>query len=203
MPIAAQSDNIQFEFKTKSDCVDNLLSVEPKNAIVSWSLNPQEIISKEEPFTASLDRRLNAALNCVKHGYKVGFHFDPLIMTENFETIYGRLFEMLTDTIPQEAVEFISISTFRCPQELLDCIRSRKAPSVILKGDFIKGLDGKARYFKGLRAKMLRFAVKSLRKQWKNAFIYFCMEHESLWKNLLETDPGCREDFEKSFPYYR
>ena len=202
MPIAASTDNIQFEFKTKSDCVDNLLMMPPKNAIVSWSLNPQEIIDKEEPLTASLERRLKAALHCTEHGYKVGFHFDPLIMTDNFQSIYGNLFNMLTDTIDEKDVEFISISTFRCPHELLDCIRRRSKPSVILKGDFIKGLDGKVRYFKALRVKMLRFAVESIRKRWKNAFIYFCMEHETLWEKLLDTDPGEREEFEKLFPFY-
>lgn len=202
IPIANNNDNIQLEFKTKSDNVSNLLNSNPKNVVVSWSLNPQEIISTEEPLTASLDRRLNAALNCVTHGYKVSFHFDPLILTDDFEKLYGNLIEKLTSIIPESSVEFISISTFRCPNDLLNSIRQRKSPSVLLKGDYIKGLDGKVRYYKALRGKMLRFAVENIRKNWRKAFIYFCMEHETLWQSIMNYDAGDRETFEKLFPFY-
>ena len=203
MPIAAESDNIQFEFKTKSDRVENLLQMKPINAVVSWSLNPQEIIYKEEPFTASLSRRLSAARACFLHGYKLGFHFDPLIMTENFNDLYAGLIDLLAETVDETSVEFISVSTFRCPPELLHCMRTRKMPSSILKGDFIRALDGKARYFKSVRAEMLRFVVDRIRKHWKKVFIYLCMEHQSLWEKLLFTDPGDRESFEALFPCYK
>lgn len=203
MPVAAETDNIQFEFKTKSDRVENLLNMRPVNAVVSWSLNPQEIIDKEEPLTAPLARRLEAARACSRHGYRLGFHFDPLIMTENFRELYSGLIERLTDSVAEGSVEFISVSTFRCPPELLDCIRRRKTPSSLPLGDFIRGLDGKARYFKAVRAEMLRFVLDRLRKCWKKAFIYFCMEHESLWEKLLAGDPGDRESFEALFPFYR
>ena len=70
VPEVNKLDNIQFEFKTKSDVVDNLLELNPKNCLVSWSLNPQKIIDIEEPRTASLERRLQACENVVRHGYK-------------------------------------------------------------------------------------------------------------------------------------
>lgn len=94
--------------------------------MVSWSLNPHSIIEKEEPYTASLDRRLKAAEIISSYGYKVGFHFDPLIMIDDFENVYGDLIENLTNRIKEESVEYISISTFRCPSELMNIIRERK-----------------------------------------------------------------------------
>ncbi len=68
----------QLEFKTKSAKVDQFLDVEHAgNVIVSWSINPQNIIAKEEHLTASLDQRLSAAERCLAAGFKVSFHIDP------------------------------------------------------------------------------------------------------------------------------
>lgn len=200
VPFVNKLDNILFEFKTKSDVIDNLLNLNPKNVMVSWSLNPASIIGQEEPYTAILERRLNAAEILSKYGYKIGFHFDPLIMTENFEKLYGELIENLTSRINEEAVEYISISTFRCPPELMNIIRQRKTSSILTKGDFIKGIDGKTRYFKSERIKMIRFVTEKIKKQWKKPFIYYCMEHGSIWEKILNYDPGEREEFETYFP---
>ena len=202
VPFVNELDNVQFEFKTKSDVVDNLLDLNPKNCLVSWSLNPQEISSLEEPYTASIERRIKAAEKVVEHGYKVGFHFDPLIMHENFESLYGELIENLTLRIKEASVEYISISTFRCPPELMNEIRLREKDSILTKGDFIRGLDGKVRYFKSERSKMIKFVLNKIRKEWKNVYIYFCMEHDSVWNNLMGYDPGDREEFEKYFPIH-
>lgn len=202
VPFVNKLDNILFEFKTKSDVIDNLLNLNPKNVMVSWSLNPASIIEKEEPYTASLERRLKAAETLSKYGYKTGFHFDPLIMTDNFEKLYGDLIENLTSRINEESVEYISISTFRCPSELMNIIRQRKNPSILTKGDFIKGIDSKTRYFKAERIKMIRFVTEKIKKYWKKPFIYYCMEHSSIWENILNYDPGEREEFEAYFPCY-
>lgn len=201
IPLANANDNIRFEFKTKSAQIKNLLNMNPKNVMVSWSLNPSEIIEREEPLTAPLRRRLDAMKTVTAYGYKVGFHFDPLILTDDFEQIYGTLIDELIASAPENMVEFISVSTFRCPPELLDIIRLRQADSILTKGDFVHGLDGKIRYFKALRLKMIKFVVERLRKEWKKPFIYLCMEHESVWKNICGYDPADRESFERLFPF--
>ncbi len=202
VPFVNNLDNILFEFKTKSDVIDNLLNLNPKNVMVSWSLNPASIIEQEEPYTATLERRLRAAETVSQYGYKTGFHFDPLIMTEDFEKLYGELIDNLTSRIKEESVEYISISTFRCPSELMNIIRQRKNPSILTKGDFIKGIDGKTRYFKAERIKMISFVTERLKKHWKKPFIYYCMEHGSIWEKILNYDPGEREEFETYFPCY-
>lgn len=202
-PVANNCADIQLEYKTKSAQINNLLNLNPKNVVVSWSLNPKEIISKEEPLTAPLYRRLEAAKKLSDYGYKVGFHFDPMIFCDDFEKLYGELIDELTSLIPETSVEFISVSTFRCPSELIDAIRARPSESIITKGDFVRGLDGKVRYFKALRARMIKFAIERLRLNWKKAFIYLCMEHESFWEKFIGYDPGTREEFETRFPFYK
>ncbi len=58
---AKKNKNVILEFKTKSKNVEWLLQNDiPRNVIVTWSLNPQEIIDNEEHLTASLEERLRA-----------------------------------------------------------------------------------------------------------------------------------------------
>lgn len=195
-----KADNLLFEFKTKSANIKNLLNINPKNMMVSWSLNPKEIIEQEEHGAASLDNRLKAAKICAEYGYKIGFHFDPLIYYKDFEKGYSDVIRKMTEAVPEGSIEYISVSTFRFIPELLDIVRGKFDKSLLLQSEYVKTLDGKMRYFKPLRVQMLDFFVKEVRKHWSDAFIYFCMEHESVWKKIMKYDPGEREDFEMFFP---
>ena len=105
-------------------------------------------------------------------------------MSDNFEKIYGELIEDLTSRIKEESVEYISISTFRCPYELMNIIRQRKNPSILTKGDFIKGIDGKTRYFKAERIKMIHFVTKKLKKGQNEILLYI---HNQIQFLLLLT----------------
>ena len=50
---------------------------------------------------------------------------------------------------------------------------------------------------------MIGFVTEKLKKQWKKPFIYYCMEHSSIWEKILNYDPGEREEFETYFPCYK
>jgi spore photoproduct lyase len=66
--------NAIIELKTKSVQVQNLLGFSPRNAVISWSVNPQEVIDREELRAPSLSDRLDAARRCMDAGYLIGFH---------------------------------------------------------------------------------------------------------------------------------
>lgn len=198
--IINRSDNILFEFKTKSANVGNLLNCNPKNLMVSWSMNPPSIMEAEEHGTARIQDRLKAASDCAAHGLGIGFHFDPLIYSANFEKDYAKVIETMCSSVPETSVNYISVSTFRFMPELLDIVRGKFESSLLLQGSYVKSLDGKMRYFKSQRVHMLDFFVREVRKYWKNVFIYFCMEHETVWERIMGFDPGEREEFEKYFP---
>ena len=89
-------EDATFEFKTKSSNIDNLLKVKHSgNIVVSWSLNPQKIIDKNEFFTAALSERLASAEKCVEAGYKIGLHFDPIIYFKGWENEYSEVIDLL------------------------------------------------------------------------------------------------------------
>ncbi|MDR0453673.1 MAG: DNA photolyase [Deferribacteraceae bacterium] len=200
-PVINNQDVIQFEFKTKSANIRNLLGLNPKNIVVSWSLNPQNIITDEEYATASLEDRLNAAKTCAEAGFKLAFHFDPVICCNGYAEDYSALILRLINVIPEYAVEYVSISAFRAPSLLIDRMRERKERSAILKGDLSLGLDGKFRYFKPLRRDILNDMLRLLNKHWTGVFVYYCMEHASVWEKNMGNDPGEKDEFEKLFPW--
>lgn len=203
VPVVNEYENIQFELKTKSANVSKLFNLNPKNMVISWSLNPENIIKNEEHGAASLKARLNAARELSSYGYKVSFHFDPVIYYEGFEKDYDNLIQLLAEYVDEKDVQFISVSTFRFIPELLSIVREKFGGSTLLKGDYIKSLDGKMRYFKPQRVHMLRSVVNSIKSRWSNVFVYFCMEHSSVWEKLQGYDPGEREDFENYFPFFK
>src|SRR6476620_3416176 len=94
IPYCIQQPNLRLELKTKSDCVDSLLNFDPKGrVVVAWSMNPQRVIDWDENDTASFAERLSAARRCQEAGYRLGFHFDPMIEYPGWETDYEMMLE--------------------------------------------------------------------------------------------------------------
>lgn len=203
VPIVNKLENIQFEFKTKSNNIANLLELNPKNIVVSFSLNTEYIAETEEHQAVSPIKRIAAAKTLSEYGYRVAFHFDPVIYYENWVKDYNNIIDSLLGAIPQRSVEYISISTFRCPPELLDIVRNKFDNSLLTRYCYITGVDGKKRYFKKDRVMLLSYVYKELKKCWSDTFIYFCMEHQSVWEKITMTDPGERKEFEKHFPWQK
>ena len=81
--------------------------------------------------------------------------------------------------------------------------RDGKGTAFSFPYDILKGIDGKTRYFKAERIRMISFVTERLKKHWKKPFIYYCMEHSSIWEKILNYDPGEREEFETYFPCYK
>ena len=116
--------------------------------IISWSINPETIIDKEEIKTARLNERLNAAKLASDAGFKIAFHFDPLIYFSNWEKEYRDLVDQIFDIIPQDRIQWVSFGTLRYINSLKDIVENRFPKSKIFLGEFVKGKDGKMRYIK-------------------------------------------------------
>ncbi|MDD3505328.1 MAG: hypothetical protein PHX65_02110, partial [Sulfurimonas sp.] len=90
---AHENPNVILEFKTKSDNINYFLENDvPKNILCTWSLNTPTIIENEEHFTASLDKRINAARRVADKGVKIGFHFHPIVEYEDYLNEYGEVY---------------------------------------------------------------------------------------------------------------
>lgn len=186
---AVAGKKMLLEIKTKTRSVRHLPDIRRSNALVSWSLNPGAFIRTEEFKSASLDDRLEAALEVVRKGYRLGFHFDPLLMLPDWEIKYAALFRKLTRRIPEKEVVWISLGSLRFPPALKKTLTARFPQSRITAAEFVKGLDGKMRYFRPARTEMYRKVYGMLRERWKDVFVYFCMENKTVWRDVTGFSP--------------
>lgn len=176
---------VRFELKTKSAAIDNLLDVPASPLVtVSWSLNPQPLIETDEPLTASLDERLDAARRCAGHGYSLGFHFDPLIACEDWEREYKELVDRLFETVGGYPISWISLGTLRFNKDLKTIAEQRFPQSRIFLGELLPGMDGKMRYPRALRRTMYRKLIDWIRHYNRETWIYLCMEDKEMWREV-------------------
>jgi len=110
VPFFAGLPNGFLELKTKSDCIANLEGLDHGgHTIVSWSVNSKRICMSEEEKAPTLEERLAAALRCRKWGYKLGFHFDPLIYYDGWEQEYREAVREIFHTVGPAGVTWISL----------------------------------------------------------------------------------------------
>lgn len=192
LKIFSSYPDIVFEFKTKSSVVQNLLKAKsnPSNIVVSWSLNPQSIVSREEPYTALIKERLAAMEMIQKKGYKIGIHFDPLIITEGWKELYDGLIEEIRGVLNPNSLAWWSIGALRFPASLKKHIFQHQ-DSRLFDGELIKGFDNKFRYFRPLRRELFSYISQSIRRKISSSVpLYLCMEDVEMWEDILpEIEP--------------
>ncbi len=184
--------------KTKSNHVEHLLELpHGGKTVISWSVNPQEIIKKEELKTATLNERIKAARMASDAGYKVAFHFDPMIDYPDWEKGYQGLVEEIFDNVPPERVAWISLGTLRYISSLKSIVDERFPNSRVFLGEFVPGIDGKMRYLKKIRQRLYRNVQQKIEKLAPNVPPYLCMESSQLWKNSMPKKPETAPEMEK------
>ena len=180
-----------LELKTKTAAVENLEGLDHGGrTIVAWSLNSPAIMAKEEIRTASLEQRLAAAANCAAWGYKLAFHFDPIIYHRDWKQGYADTIKMLFATVPKEHIVWISMGCLRYLPALKKIAGQRFPNSRFFQEEFIEGLDGKARYFRSLRVEMYDHLYQLLQHYTEpGTCIYLCMENNEIWKEVFGFIP--------------
>lgn len=90
-------------FPTKFDMVGDLLNLDHKGKIiVRMSVNPEEIINKVEFGTSRLKGRIEAINKLKQAGYKIGILIAPVILVENWKTLYLQLIQRLSTELTEE-----------------------------------------------------------------------------------------------------
>jgi len=195
----AKLPNALLELKTKSKHVEHLLELpHGGKTLISWSLNPDTVIEKEEHKTARLQERLNAAKIASESGYKIAFHFDPLIYYSGWEKGYQDLVDQIFDTIPQNRISWISLGTLRYISSLKSIVETRFPNSNVFLGEFIKGKDGKMRYLKKIRQLLYRNVQQKIYKLAPKIPTYLCMEKSSVWEKTMPYHPSSSNEVENN-----
>ncbi len=198
MPFLRKRKQTVLELKTKTIHIENLLGLDHGGAIiVSWSLNTEEIIQSQERGTAPLKRRISAACRMIGDGYRVGFHFDPLIFYPGWEDGYRSVVDLVAESIPPSSISWISIGSLRYMPQLKNSAYKRWPDTRIFSQEFIPGLDGKMRYMQDIRVEMYSKMTGWLRAYSEGLFIYYCMESMDVWDKTLGFAPSSNAELKK------
>lgn len=191
VPFFRSLPNAVLELKTKSAQVANLRALDHGgHTIVSWSLNPDRVIRNEEFKTATLGERLGAARRCQEWGFRVGFHFDPLIYYEGWERDYEEVVRDLFRYVDPDGVCWISLGCLRFTPHLKDIVRRRFPRSAVPQGEFVPGHHGKLRYFRPVRDEMYAKMRAWIGENAPQVFVYLCMENRAVWERSFGRAPA-------------
>ncbi len=188
--------NTLIEFKTKTSHIDRFLDSFDRHVVVSWSLNPQTIVDREEFRADPVLNRLQAAQRCQEKGFLLGFHFDPILHVDHWESLYEELIRQMFSHVDGSRIAWISLGSLRYPPILKEVIQRRFPKSRIVYEEMVRGLDGKMRYPKPLRVEMYKRIYSWLKEQHSDLFIYFCMESPDVWDRVMGKHPENNEELD-------
>ncbi|MFH0959435.1 MAG: radical SAM protein, partial [Pseudomonadota bacterium] len=181
--------NATLEFKTKSDNIEPFLGLKsPKNIIVSFSVNAFSFSKTEEIRAASLERRINAASRLASQGFKVGFHFDPIVPFEGWQESYGKTVDVIFSAVSPGSIVWISLGVLRFVPKLKEVISSRFGPLKYFYDSFSPGLDGKFRLSRERRIDVYKNLARKIKSYGSSILIYLCMESPGIWRDSLDLE---------------
>lgn len=179
-----------LEIKSKRPEIGGLLSLGPNPQVIfAWSLNPEEVIAAEEKLAAPLTARLKAARAAAAAGFRVAFHFDPLVCFPGWEEAYRRTVDALGEAVPSASLAWISLGGLRFLPGLRPLIHQRFPQSRVAAQEMVRAPDGKLRYYKSIRVEMYGRLRQYLSETVPGMQPYLCMESPRLWQEVFGFTP--------------
>ena len=191
-----------LELKTKSSRVEHLLCLEHKGkTVVSWSLNPEDVVKKEELYTATLSERLDAMQKVQNAGYLIGLHFDPMIHYPDWQKGYKQLIRQIFSFLRPEQIAWISVGSLRFNPEMKRLIERNHPQTRITLSEMVSADDNKTRYVKPLRLQMYKLLYDELKRHLRGepVMVYLCMERWDVWERVFGHSPHGPEELDYLF----
>ena len=165
-----------LELRTKIDNVAHLPDNPPANVLVTYSLNPPEVIKRVEPGTATFERRLEMAGILYSKGYRVGLRIDPIIPTKAFAPAYRELPALVQNNLGWDKVDRVFIGALRFDGALLTRMSTLPQASLLLDAEYIRCPDGNYRPHKHARTAAYRSISNAIREHAPDLHISISME---------------------------
>lgn len=188
--IFSRTNRHVLELKTKTVNIRGLLDLNHnERTIISFSMNAPTISRNEELKAPSLKKRLAAASEAAEAGYRLAFHFDPMILHQGWKDGYEKTVHDIFSSVPAERIAWFSMGAFRYLSSLKEIVRRRFPDCRIMEEEFILAPDGKMRYLRPLRVEMYRHLLEKIREADPNACVYMCMENPRVWTEVFGYNP--------------
>jgi spore photoproduct lyase len=174
---------------TKSASVGNLLGLDHGgHTILSWSLNPAEVIAAFEVGTPPLAARIEAMKRCVEAGYPVRAVLMPIIPVPGWAEIYAGFLQGLLAEVPLDRITLGGICSYRAARGIME---HRIGRSNAISDAFDPNgpsPDGRLRYTARLRTDLYLHMIGIIRSRAPNLDIGLCLEEKRVFQALGLTD---------------
>jgi spore photoproduct lyase len=192
--------NVLLELKTKSDNVGYFLEGGiPPNVVCSWSLNTPAVIANEEHFTATFERRVDAARRVADAGVKVAFHFHPMVYYDGWDRDYTEAASLLMERFGANEVLFVTFGSVTLIKPVIRKIREVGNPTKILQMELVPDPHGKMTYPDDVKVEMFK-RMYTVFEPWRDdVFMYLCMEKTAIWLESFGCAYETNEEFEADF----
>lgn len=180
------------DVRTKSDCVDHLLhaGAAVDHLVITWTLGPEEQITREERGTASLGDRCDAMRRTAEAGIRVGVRFDPIIPCYADTAAYRRIVETIAASVDPALLFRFELGVVRFPPGLWRRIRSDAPGSPLLRGEYFRDREGKIRLYRPARIALYRDIARVIRSRFPDTPVELSMEDRTVWEDAGLTPPG-------------
>lgn len=192
MDFCRTNENVFLEFKSKSSNIAYFegkfqedRTVLPRNMFFSWSVNPQIFIDAEEPHTAPLSRRLRAAKKMVEMGFKVAFHFHPLVYFFDWEKHYRELCDEIFLQFEAQDIVYFSLGSMTIPRSVRKKIRSSGLRTNVTKNLTHTNPENKLTYPPEIKQRLFGKLYEYLSPFRDRVFFYLCMEEAKYWRSTF------------------
>ena len=172
----------RFRFVTKYNDVDTLLDAKHNNHTeIRFSINTPTIINTYEHYTASIDKRIEAAVKVANAGYKIGFIIAPIFIYDNWQKEYKDLIESIKCKLPSEFNEEIIFEvishryTTKAKNRILEIFPETTLPMNDEDRKFKYGQFGYGKYIysKDQLAEIKEFFIFNIKEIFPNSIIKY------------------------------
>ncbi len=192
IPFFKDTRNLVLELKTKVSEIDNVLEQDAHdNVVISWSINTRRISESYEKGAADMSSRIKAAQRAAQKGYRVGFHFDPIVYYLGWEDEYKAIVkEIFSCNEIKRNTAWISLGTLRYTPGLKQTAEMRFSDNqMFYEGEFMEDVDGKLRYPRKVRIDIYNKMIDWIKSFNALCWVYLCMEQKEVW-SAVDIDSG-------------
>ncbi len=177
VPLFEGQEHFKLLMLTKSDYIDNLLTVEgQQSTIVSFSVNSPYVSQRWEKGAPPPERRLAAAARLADAGYEVRLRIDPIVPVAKWKQRYRGLLQHILDTFRPER---ITLGSLRGLQSTINNCRDKSWTEFLSE----KSPWGK-RVESDLRLETFAYIIELLRHDWGYSDVALCKEPVAMWDGL-------------------
>ena len=177
IPMFEEQDRHKLLFVTKSDNIKHLLEINPHNqAIISFSLNADEVAKEWERGAPSVDRRIEAGQKLNQAGYEVRIRIDPIVPVPGWKIHYINLIDQIFANFTPSR---ITLGSLRGLQSTINGSTDKSWLEYLKEGsNWGKKVDFKTRY------EIYATLIDQLKENYNYSNVALCKETVAMWGKL-------------------